>query len=114
MRKSLTARCIRRWQVEFKPLCDSAKNPYWCKRDLRGYIKSYAIASSESIVCRRAEKMAKINLFGHELGWSPEFADYFYKNREKYLEDARKHFNKNATTEEIDDEMERELEAWND
>ena len=36
MSKSLNARCIRRWEVEFKPLCDSKVNPYWRKRDLRG------------------------------------------------------------------------------
>ena len=36
MSKSLNARCIRRWEVEFKPVCDSKVNPYWRKSDLRG------------------------------------------------------------------------------
>ncbi|HCT1901092.1 TPA: hypothetical protein OTQ06_002868 [Klebsiella aerogenes] len=39
MSKSLNARCIRRWEVEFKGRCDSKYSPYWRKRDLRGYIR---------------------------------------------------------------------------
>lgn len=38
MSKSLNARCIRRWEVEFKGLCDSKVSPWWRKRDLRGYM----------------------------------------------------------------------------
>ncbi|SPW74377.1 Uncharacterised protein [Escherichia coli] len=31
MNKSLNARCIRRWTVEFKGRCDSKYSPYWRK-----------------------------------------------------------------------------------
>ncbi|EPK7771126.1 hypothetical protein PVK22_13980 [Klebsiella oxytoca] len=46
MSKSLNARCIRRWKVEFKGRCDSKYSPYWRKRDLRGYIREAADSSS--------------------------------------------------------------------
>lgn len=39
MSKSLNARCIRRWEVEFKPLCDSKHSPCWRKHHLRGYMR---------------------------------------------------------------------------
>lgn len=38
MSKSLNARCIRRWTVEFKKRCDLKYSQYWRKRDLRGYM----------------------------------------------------------------------------
>ncbi|MEB2475792.1 hypothetical protein QMM96_10135 [Citrobacter freundii] len=47
MSKSLNARCIRRWTVEFKGRCDSKHSPYWRKRDLRGYIREAALTTAE-------------------------------------------------------------------
>lgn len=55
MSKSLNARCIRRWEVEFKPLCDSKRNLYWRKRDLRGYIREAAFTTAYSMVESMAE-----------------------------------------------------------
>ena len=46
MSKSLNARCIRRWEVKFKSVCDSKHNPYWRKSDLRGYIREAGCAGS--------------------------------------------------------------------
>ncbi|WP_312773155.1 hypothetical protein [Atlantibacter hermannii] len=37
MSKSLNARCIRRWELQMRNVCDSKVNPWWRKRDLRGY-----------------------------------------------------------------------------
>lgn len=34
--------------------------------------------------------------------------------REHYLKEARDYLNEEATNDEIDDEIENELEAWND
>ncbi len=34
--------------------------------------------------------------------------------REKYLKEARDYLDEDATNEEIDEEIENELEAWND
>lgn len=50
MSKSLNARCIRRWEVEFKGLCDSKVSPWWNKRDLRGYIRECALTTAECMV----------------------------------------------------------------
>ncbi|MDF7681235.1 hypothetical protein PT300_11825 [Enterobacteriaceae bacterium ESL0689] len=114
MSKSLTSRCIRRWQVEFKPLCDSAKNPYWCKRDLRGYIREYALTTATVMTEDLAEYKAKLDFYGSVLKWSPEFSNYLDKNREIYLREAREYLNENATTEEIDAAIHDELETWDD
>lgn len=50
MSKSLNARCIRRWEVEFKGLCDSKVSPWWHKRDLRGYIRECALTTADCMV----------------------------------------------------------------
>lgn len=49
MSKSLNARCIRRWEVKFKSVCDSKHNPYWRKSDLRGYIREAALTTAYSM-----------------------------------------------------------------
>lgn len=64
MSKSLNARCIRRWEVEFKPFCDSKRNPYWRKRDLRGYIREAALTTAYSMVESMAERNAKVDFDG--------------------------------------------------
>lgn len=58
MSKSLNARCIRRWEVEFKGRCDSKYSPYWRKRDLRGYIREAALTTAYCMVERLAEDNA--------------------------------------------------------
>ncbi len=112
MAKSLNARCIRRWEVEFKPLCDSKVNPYWRKRHLRGYIRDCALTTADCMVERMAEDNARVD-FGIT-GWSPEFADWYRERREQYRKEALDHLNVDAATDEIDDEIQNELEAWND
>ena len=94
MSKSLNARCIRRWEVEFEGLCDSKVNPWWRKRDLRGYIREAALTT--------------------DIGWSPEFSAWYGERREQYLKEARDYLNEEATNDEIDEEIQNELEAWND
>lgn len=59
MSKSLNARCIRRWEVEFKGRCDSKYSPYWRKRDLRGYIREAALTTADCMVERLAEDKAR-------------------------------------------------------
>lgn len=114
MSKSLNARCIRRWQVEFKGRCDSKYSPYWCKRDLRGYIREAALTTADCMVKRLAEDNARIAFCGYSYGWSPEFSVWYDERREAYLTEARRHLNKTATNDDVDEEIQNELEAWND
>lgn len=114
MSKSLNARCIRRWEVEFRPFCDSKVNPYWRKRDLRGYIREAALTTAYSMVESMAERNAKVDYDGAPNSWSYEFSLWYRLRRGKYLKEARDYLNEEATNDEIDDEIENELEAWND
>ncbi|EOG8102366.1 hypothetical protein ACS25O_002397 [Enterobacter ludwigii] len=114
MSKSLNARCIRRWEVEFKGLCDSKVSPWWRKRDLRGYIRECALITADCMVERMAEDCAKVDFCGHHHGWSPEFSAWYSERREQYKHEAYAHLSVITTTEEIDDEIQNELEAWND
>ena len=114
MSKSLNARCIRRWEVEFKPFCDSKRNPYWRKRDLRGYIREAALTTAYSMVESMAERNAKVDFDGSLQGWTPEFSEWYRKRCEVYLKEARDQLNEEATNDEIDEEIQNELEAWND
>jgi hypothetical protein len=114
MKKSLFARCIRRWKVEFKSLCDSKYSPYWRKRDLRGYIRECGLITADCMVERMAEDMARIDKTGSTYGWSPEFSEWYDKHREEYKRKAYAHLCVSATTDEIDEEIKNELGAWND
>lgn len=114
MTKSLNARCIRRWEVEFKGRCDSKFSTVWRKRDLRGYIRSCALTTADCMVAQMAERNAKVDFDGVAHGWSPEFAAWYDERRGQYLNEARDFLNEEATTEEIDEEIESELECWND
>ncbi|HHT2829235.1 hypothetical protein [Klebsiella aerogenes] len=117
MSKSLNARCIRRWKVEFKGRCDSKYSPYWHKRDLRGYIREAALTTAYCMVENLAYNNAMHDFFAH-VGdrncWSPELSAWYDGRREHYLKEARDYLNEEATNDEIDDEIENELEAWND
>ncbi|MEN3753761.1 hypothetical protein ABC733_17355 [Mangrovibacter sp. SLW1] len=114
MSKTLYARCIRRWEVRTKSWCDSKWSKVWRKRDIRGYIRETAIVTADCMVDRMAEDNARVDFCGHTHGWSPEFSAWFNERREQYLKEARDYLNQEATTEEIDEEIENELEAWND
>ena len=61
-----------------------------------------------------AENNAKFDYEGTTIGWSPEFSAWYNERREHYLKEAREYLNEDATNEEIDEEIENELEAWND
>ena len=114
MSKSLNARCIRRWVVEFKGRCDSKYSPYWRKRDLRGYIRECGLITAYSMIERLAEDNARVDFFGHTLAWSPEFSIWYDERRDKYFKEASDYLNEDATNEEIEEEIQNELEAWND
>ncbi|MDM4440936.1 hypothetical protein QTO76_20905 [Klebsiella oxytoca] len=114
MRKSLNARCIRRWEVEFKPICDSKVNPFWRKSDLHGCIREAALTTAYSMVESMAERNAKVDYDGEPNVWSPEFSTWYRERREKYLKEARDYLDEEATNDEIDEEIENELEAWKD
>ncbi len=118
MSKSLNARCIRRWEVEFKGLCDSKYSPYWRKYHLRGYIREAALTTADCMVDSLAYNNAMHDFFtenGDDSGWCPEFAGWYDSGRrKKYLKEARDYLNEDATTDEIDEEIQSELEAWND
>ncbi|QIU88245.1 hypothetical protein [Yokenella regensburgei] len=111
MSKSLNARCIRRWKVRFKNICDSKINPWWRKRDLQ-YIRECALITADCMVESLAEDAAKVD-YGM-VGWSHEFSQWFHEQREFYLSEARERLNSTVTNDEIDEEIQNELEAWND
>ena len=50
MSKSLNARCIRRWELQMRDVCDSKVNPWWRKRDLRGYIRECGLITAYCMV----------------------------------------------------------------
>ncbi|EHF0523147.1 hypothetical protein IFP00_001382 [Salmonella enterica] len=117
MSKSLYARCIRRWTVEFKGRCDSKFSPHWRKRDLRGYIREAVLTTADSMVDSLAYNNAMLDYFtevGDDSGWSPDFAAWYRGRSEKYLKEALDYLNEDATNDEIDEEIQNELEAWND
>lgn len=113
MRKSLNARCIRRWEVKFKPVCDSKVSPHMRKSFLRG-MRELGLITAENMVESMAEKNAKFDYDGKDTGWSPEFSNWYEGHREKYRKEARDHLDEEATNDEIDKEIETELESWND
>lgn len=114
MSKSLNARCIRRWTVEFKGRCDSKFSPYWRKCDLRSYIRECALTTADCMVERMAQDNARFDYDGTTIGWSPEFSAWYDERREAYQTAARSELNKSATNDDIDEEIQNELEAWND
>lgn len=113
MSKTLYARCIRRWEVEFKGLCDSKVNPWWRKKHLSSYIRECALTTADCMVERLAESNAEFDHPG-KAGWSPEFAAWYSERREQYRKEALSYLNKEASNDEIDEEIQNELEAWND
>jgi len=114
MSKSLNARCIRRWQVQFRDVCDSKSSPYWRKRHLRGCIRECALTTAHCMVERMAEDNARVDYQGEGRGWSPEFSAWYLTRREHYRKEALDYLNQDATNDEIDEEIQNELEAWND
>jgi len=114
MSKSLKGRCIRRWKVEFKSVCDSKISPWWRKRDLRGYIRECALTTADCMVESMAEDNARVDFQGSEFGWSPEFSAWYDERRERYRKEALDFLDAEATSDEIDEEIQNELEAWND
>ena len=114
MSKSLNARCIRRWELQMRDVCDSKVNPWWRKRDLRGYIRECGLITAYGMVERMAEDNAKVDYQGDTFGWSPELSAWYDERRDQYLKEARDYLNEEATTDELDEEIQNELEAWND
>ncbi|WP_269564539.1 hypothetical protein [Kosakonia radicincitans] len=114
MSKTLKARCIRRWEIRFRDMCDSKFSPIWRKRDLRGYIRSAALTTAECMVYEMAERNAKVDFDGKEKGWSPEFSAWFDERRARYVKEAQDYLDDDASNEEIDDEIETEIDCWND
>lgn len=114
MTKSLNARCIRRWAVRFKDQCDSKVSPYWRKHHLRGLIRQSALTTADCMVNRMAEDNAKFDYDGSTIGWSPEFAAWYDKRRVQFRAEALGYLNEEATNDEIDEEIDSELECWND
>ncbi|WP_343515041.1 hypothetical protein, partial [Klebsiella michiganensis] len=93
---------------------DSKVNPFWRKSDLNGYIREAALTTAYSMVESMAERNAKVDYDGEPNGWSPEFSAWYRERREKYLKEARDYLDEEATNDEIDEEIQNELEAWND
>ncbi|HHQ6598099.1 TPA: hypothetical protein ACSTLU_004405 [Serratia fonticola] len=113
MSKSLIGRCIRRWKVKFKPVCDSKVSPIWRKRDLRGYIRQSALTTADNMVQDMAQRNAKID-YGID-GWSPEFSAWYCEpeRRAEYEKEARDFLNEEADNGEIDDLIQAEVDEWN-
>lgn len=114
MSKSLKSRCIRRWEVEFKGRCDSKFSMVWRKHHLRGYIRECALTTAECMVENMAYSNAEVDYHGGGNGWSPEFGVWYHERREQYRNEALSYLNEEATTDEIDEEIQAELDCWND
>jgi len=114
MSKSLNARCIRRWEVEFKGRCDSKVSPWWRKHHLRGYIRECGLITADCMVERMAEDNAFVDYQCNRGGWSPDFSAWYDERREDYQKEALNYLNEDATNDEIDEKIQDELEAWND
>lgn len=114
MSKSLKSRCIRRWEVEFKGRCDSKFSMVWRKHHLRGYIRECALITADCMVERMAEDNALVDYQCNKGGWSPDFSAWYDERREQYRKEALSYLNEEATTDEIDEEIEAELDCWND
>ncbi|MBH3122417.1 hypothetical protein [Serratia ureilytica] len=114
MSKSLISRCIRRWNVHFKPICNSKVSPYWRKRDLKRYIRESAFTTAASMVEEMAEGNAKVDFNGESCGWSPEFSAFYNQHREQYLKEARDFLNEEINVDEIDVYIESEIDCWSD
>ncbi|KMJ44692.1 hypothetical protein AB204_13025 [Xenorhabdus khoisanae] len=112
--KTLHGRCIQRWKQRFKPVCDSKISIHYRKHDLKGFFRKCGIITADTMILEMAEDNAKIDFQGDkEGGWSPEFSDFFNKNREKYITEARLFLNEEAINAEIDDLIEEEISNWN-
>ncbi|ENE0662562.1 hypothetical protein ABMX35_002758 [Escherichia coli] len=118
MSKSLNARCIRRWEVEFKGRCDSKVSPWWRKHHLRGYIRECGLSTADCMVENLAYNNAMHDFFtenGDDSGLSPHFSGWYDNSRrEHYRKEALSYLNEDASNDEIDEEIQNELEAWND
>lgn len=112
MSKSLYARCIRRWEVRTKSWCDSKWSEVWRKRDQRRFFHETAIITADCMVDRIAENNARID-FGIT-GWSPEFSAWYDERRDQYRKEVRLILDAFASNDAVDEEIENELEAWND
>lgn len=112
MSKSLKARCIRRWEIRIKSWCDSKQSAYWRKHHMKSFFRGTALITADSMVDRMAEDNARVD-FGIA-DWSPEFSAWYDERRAQYKKEAWDHLNEEATNDEIDEEIENELEAWND
>lgn len=110
--KTLHGRCIRRWKLRFKDVCDSKISPHYRKRDLMGYFRQYGIITADSMIQEMAFNNAKFDYQGNFPGWSPELSKFFNDNREKYINEARLFLNEEATNDEIDDIIEEEISEW--
>lgn len=64
MSKSLNARCIRRWEVEFKGCCDSKFSLCLRKHHLRGFICQTVLVTADCIVEQMAEDSARVYFSG--------------------------------------------------
>lgn len=110
--KTLHGRCIRRWKLRFKDVCDSKVSPYFRKRDLKGFCRESGIITADMMILNMAEGNAKFDFSGERHGWSPECSKFFDENREKYMTEARLFLNEEATNDEIDDLIEEEISNW--
>ena len=66
------------------------------------------------MVDQMASRNAKVDFDGVAHGWSPEFAAWYSERRNQYHKQALDYLNHHATPDEIDEEIESELECWND
>lgn len=47
-------------------------------------------------------------------GWSPDFSAWYDERRETDFKESQSYFNEEASNEEFDEEIQNELEGWND
>ncbi|MDQ5184507.1 hypothetical protein RCE24_26090 [Klebsiella variicola subsp. variicola] len=98
--------------ISYQGLVRTFLSTVWRKRDLRGYIREAALTTAYCMVERMAEDNARAD-FGIK-GWSSDFSAWYDERREHYRKDAKIILDAFACNEAIDEEIQNELEAWND
>lgn len=113
---SLIKRCQRRWSLRLSRWGDSKISPYWRRRDVRTTARSYGEITADGMVQQMAEENAHVDYREMYAGTTydnfEEFRLWYRVHQAKYESEARRYLDEGATTDEIDDAIETEIDHW--
>lgn len=113
-RKSIYKISINLWKRKFKQYCDSKINPWWRKRDLKGFVRDMGITTANIMVYDLGREIARREFFGGDIGWTVEFENFYTENQEHFDElalDVIYAQTHQELVEALKDAMDAELEA---